>query len=110
MADGCELCQLEKVTPWYYEDETFAILECYMCWVPMAVLKRHDATGSPEAVQRLTDQRAQAVLDRLTSQGVAGDRLSARGLGATMPIAPNTTAANKAKNRRVILTIAPRNN
>lgn len=48
--DVCELCRLEKLTPWYYEDETFAVLECYLCWVPMAVLKRHDPAGTPEEV------------------------------------------------------------
>jgi hypothetical protein len=49
----CELCRLEKLTDWHYEDEEFVILDCYICEVPMAVLKRHDRTGTPEEAARM---------------------------------------------------------
>jgi outer membrane protein OmpA-like peptidoglycan-associated protein len=49
----------------------------------------------------LSEQRANAVRDWLTSHGVAADRLVARGYGQEKPLVPNVTPAMKAKNRRV---------
>ena len=37
----CELCKLEKLTKWYYEDKSFVIIDCKTCHVPMVVLRRH---------------------------------------------------------------------
>ena len=41
------------------------------------------------------------------SLGIAEDRVQPRGFGAGMPIAPNTTTANRAKNRRVDVILMP---
>jgi outer membrane protein OmpA-like peptidoglycan-associated protein len=49
----------------------------------------------------LSEQRANAVRDWLTSHGVAPDRLVAHGYGQDKPLVPNVTPAMKAKNRRV---------
>ncbi len=38
----CDLCNLEKKTKWYYEDDFFIVCDCKKCHVPMIVLKRHD--------------------------------------------------------------------
>ena len=65
-----------------------------------------DSDGSPEHNRILSDDRANAVKTWLTSHGVAGDRLTAKGYGPTKPIAPNVTAGNKAKNRRVQFIIS----
>jgi chemotaxis protein MotB len=51
--------------------------------------------------QILSEKRAGAVVDYMTSQGVRPDMLSAVGMGDQNPVAPNTSAANRAKNRRV---------
>lgn len=42
----CELCNLEKKTKWYYEDEYFIICDCETCKIPMILPKDHadDAT------------------------------------------------------------------
>jgi len=53
----------------------------------------------------LSQQRADAVRDGLIKLGVAADRLEAKGYGQDKPLVPNTSAANKAKNRRVQLMI-----
>ncbi|HWN68512.1 MAG TPA: OmpA family protein [Haliangium sp.] len=53
----------------------------------------------------LSQRRAQAVVAFLIEQGIAADRLEAQGFGETKPIVPNTTAPNRAKNRRVELHI-----
>ena len=66
-----------------------------------------DATGDPDQIQSLTDKRSYAVADRLASLGVTEGRIVAKGFGATAPVAPNTTAANKAKNRRLLVVLTP---
>lgn len=50
---------------------------------------------------KLSDQRANTVRDYLVKNGVAADRLTAKGYGLTQPIAPNDKEENRAKNRRV---------
>jgi outer membrane protein OmpA-like peptidoglycan-associated protein len=62
-----------------------------------------DATGSRQLNMRLSLARAQAVRAYLAQQGVAPDRMVARGYGPDRPIAPNATAAGRAENRRVEL-------
>ncbi|HET7179105.1 MAG TPA: OmpA family protein, partial [Chryseosolibacter sp.] len=60
-----------------------------------------DATG-PEAYNlKLSEKRARAVVNYLTKQGVGEARLSVAFLGESKPIAPNTTADGRRKNRRV---------
>jgi OOP family OmpA-OmpF porin len=50
---------------------------------------------------KLSKDRAQAVVDYLTKNGVDAKRLVAVGLGSKNPLKPNDSAANKALNRRV---------
>lgn len=37
----CELCNLERKTKWYYEDDFIVICDCLTCRIPMVVLKKH---------------------------------------------------------------------
>lgn len=60
-----------------------------------------DDRGTPEELQLLTQERAQALADKLVSLGVKRDRIEARGFGGTFPAAPNNTRRNRAKNQRV---------
>lgn len=60
-----------------------------------------DGDGREENNKRLSERRAQAVLDFLAKSGVATTRMSAVGYGTTRPLVPNTTIENKAKNRRI---------
>jgi len=61
-----------------------------------------DNTGSPSYNRGLSLKRAQAVVAALVGQhGVAGDRLTARGLGPDKPVADNGHAEGRALNRRV---------
>jgi outer membrane protein OmpA-like peptidoglycan-associated protein len=56
--------------------------------------------------QSLSDKRATAAADFLLSTGaVTPERLTARGRGASSPIADNDTEAGRSKNRRVQITI-----
>ena len=62
-----------------------------------------DNTGDARADQVLSEQRATAVKNALTAQGIAAGRLTAKGYGLTKPVADNSTDEGRAKNRRVEL-------
>ncbi|MGY5350985.1 OmpA family protein [Wenyingzhuangia sp. IMCC45533] len=64
-----------------------------------------DSDGSEAHNLKLSLARAQAVADYLQSLGVPSDRFAVKGEGESLPIADNSTAAGKAKNRRVELAI-----
>ncbi len=59
-----------------------------------------DTIGGEASNMRLSQRRAEAVLDYLISKGISPDRLEAVGYGPTKPIASNKTASGRAKNRR----------
>lgn len=64
-----------------------------------------DSRGSAQYNLRLSEQRAQAVLDYLQSQGVDSTRMSAVGHGEERPVASNDTDEGRALNRRVEIDI-----
>jgi outer membrane protein OmpA-like peptidoglycan-associated protein len=66
-----------------------------------------DDRGEAEALMTLTQQRARLLADRFTAFGVDAGRIEAKGMGASVPIAANTAAANRAKNRRVQIVLTP---
>lgn len=66
-----------------------------------------DSTGSAAVNLRLSAARAAAVRAYLASKGVSPVRMTARGYGKANPIAPNTTPAGRAQNRRVELHKLP---
>ncbi len=66
-----------------------------------------DNRGAADELQTLTQERAQAIADKIVSLGANQDRIEAKGLGATLPVAANTTVANRAKNRRVEIVLTP---
>jgi outer membrane protein OmpA-like peptidoglycan-associated protein len=71
-----------------------------------------DNKGDEVSLQQLTQERARALSDRFQSAGVDPSRIQANGMGASNPLAPNTTLANRARNRRVEITFTsplPRN-
>jgi OmpA-OmpF porin, OOP family len=64
-----------------------------------------DSQGDDAKNQTLSDNRAKAVKDYLVSKGIAEDRLKSTGYGETKPVADNTSAAGRAKNRRTELVV-----
>ena len=60
-----------------------------------------DDTGGAEMNMELSEARAKAVASYLMSKGVDAARLTPAGFGMTRPLAPNSSAANKALNRRI---------
>jgi outer membrane protein OmpA-like peptidoglycan-associated protein len=66
----------------------------------------HTANVGPEHANRvLSQQRAKAVVEYLISQGIAAERLTFRGYGASRPIAENVTDEGHWQNRRIELSI-----
>lgn len=60
-----------------------------------------DSDGNPLSNQRLSEARAQSVVNYLVEQGVTAGRLRAVGYGEANPVAPNDSARNKSLNRRI---------
>ena len=60
-----------------------------------------DSVGSDSLNQKLSDARANAVMDYLINNGVSAARLNAKGFGESSPIESNNTRAGRAANRRV---------
>jgi outer membrane protein OmpA-like peptidoglycan-associated protein len=70
-----------------------------------ALIEGHtDSIGTEAYNLALSDRRAKAVFDYLTSRGVSPDRLKSKGFGESQPVAPNDTAEGRQLNRRVMLT------
>lgn len=66
-----------------------------------------DSTGSDGYNQTLSENRARAVADYLSSRGVAAARIRSTGYGKTRPVASNATEEGRAANRRVEIKIVP---
>jgi outer membrane protein OmpA-like peptidoglycan-associated protein len=64
-----------------------------------------DNTGREDFNLRLSQQRADAVRDALTSKGVASDRIATRGYGPKYPAVGNDSAAGRQQNRRVEVVV-----
>lgn len=60
-----------------------------------------DGKGADSYNQRLSENRAKAVSDYLTSKGISEKRLQYKGYGKTLPIDTNDTEEGRANNRRV---------
>lgn len=60
-----------------------------------------DNVGSYRANQKLSESRAKSVVDYMVSKGVGSSRLEYKGYSFNQPIADNSTAEGRSKNRRV---------
>ncbi|MDP3557462.1 MAG: OmpA family protein [Bacteroidota bacterium] len=66
-----------------------------------------DSKGDDEYNRKLSQERAQAVVKRLSENGISAKRMKAKGYGETMPSQPNTNAdgsdneSGRQMNRRV---------
>jgi outer membrane protein OmpA-like peptidoglycan-associated protein len=68
----------------------------------MAEISAHtDDIGSDAYNLNLSLKRAQSVVDFLISKGINVNRLKSKGYGESIPLVPNTSDENRAKNRRV---------
>ena len=66
-----------------------------------------DSTGGTAYNQTLSENRARAVADYLSSRGVAPARVRSQGFGESQPVASNATEEGRSANRRVEIKIVP---
>jgi len=64
-----------------------------------------DNTGDPGTNLRLSEERANNVMDELVKLGIDPARMSARGYGERNPVAYNSTEDGRQKNRRISLRV-----
>lgn len=64
-----------------------------------------DNVGDADSNLRLSQDRANAVMAELVRLGVAPERMEAQGYGEQYPVADNTTADGRAKNRRISVNV-----
>lgn len=66
-----------------------------------------DSVGDANDNQQLSEKRAGSVADYLVDQaGFSGNRVTRKAFGESQPVASNDTAAGRAENRRVELTVS----
>jgi outer membrane protein OmpA-like peptidoglycan-associated protein len=64
-----------------------------------------DSAGPVQVKRHLAQRRAQAAVEYLAAAGIDRSRLVAIGHGDAEPVVPNTTADNRAANRRVVVAV-----
>jgi OmpA-OmpF porin, OOP family len=81
-----------------------AILKAYP-QVKIRIAGYTDDMGEPMANLRLSEERANNVMDELVKLGIDPARMSARGYGREHPVADNSTEEGRQKNRRISLRV-----
>jgi outer membrane protein OmpA-like peptidoglycan-associated protein len=72
----------------------------------LSIRGHSSSDGKPAANMKLSNERANAVLNALVMLGVEPSRLRAKGLGSSHPIADDGTVSGRSANRRVDFEIA----
>ena len=62
-----------------------------------------DNVGGESSNQKLSENRAKNVMDKLVDGGVGIGRLTIKGYGSKQPISDNGTETGRAQNRRVTI-------
>jgi choice-of-anchor C domain-containing protein len=74
--------------------------------LPILIEGHTDSVGTPQANRLLSERRANAVREWLTSRGnVPAERMTSKGFGPAVPVASNATAEGRQQNRRVEIRV-----
>lgn len=97
-----------RIKPAFYDtlDKLAGVLRKYDRTV-VHIVGHTDSTGSDAYNQRLSQKRAAAVGQHLTSSGVPATRVRTEGRGESEPRASNATVAGQQLNRRVEVYVKP---
>ena len=71
----------------------------------LGVYGHTDISGSDHVNVPLSEKRAGAVRDYLLGKGLTSDRIETKGYGSSKPVADNTTADGRSRNRRVEIVL-----
>jgi len=71
------------------------------------IIGHTDSVGSEQYNQQLSVRRADSVRNYLVEQGVNARRARKQGFGETLPVANNSTATGRERNRRVEIYLKP---
>ncbi|WP_368677784.1 OmpA family protein [Acinetobacter lactucae] len=69
------------------------------------IIGHTDSSGDATKNLKLSQDRALAVKNYLISKSIPADHLSTEGLGSSKPVADNTSAEGRKKNRRIEFTV-----
>jgi len=86
-------------------DQVAAVLKNNKQLTKIRIEGHTDSDGSDESNLKLSQARTESVMKYLVDKGVEASRLEPVGYGETRPTVPNTSKANKEKNRRVEFSI-----
>ena len=67
-ADGCELCEAARMTPWHHEDDVCWIADCESCDTPVVVWRQHGAEPDEAALAHMLGALT-ATADRVLGEG-----------------------------------------
>lgn len=85
------LPEVEEFANFLLENETYQVI----------IYGYTDSKNDTTSNKKLSQKRAEAVMDALIEYGVKLTRLTAIGMGSKNPIADNSTPEGRAKNRRI---------
>ncbi len=94
---------------WNIKPESYPVLDAVVPvleenpTLKLEVQGHTDNVGSQRSNQKLSENRAEAVMEHFVAKGIQPERLSSAGYGFSKPIASNDTPEGRAKNRRVQL-------
>ncbi len=88
-------------------DEVVAIMKKYPNY-ELFIRGHTDNTGSAQANQLLSEERAKACYEYLIARGIDPLRLRYEGIGSREPIADNSTEEGRSLNRRVEFKLIPK--
>ena len=81
-------------------DQVVSVMKKYSAY-SMSIAGHTDSMGKESSNQELSEKRAKACYDYLTSKGIRANRMVHAGYGESSPIASNDTVAGRKQNRRV---------
>jgi outer membrane protein OmpA-like peptidoglycan-associated protein len=89
-------------------DKVAAVFKQYSEIKLVEVQGHTDSVGSPVHNRRLSQRRAEAVVEALVARGVLNAKVTAKGYGPDVPIGENATEEGRKVNRRVQFKIIER--